>query len=408
MLLRFMKNLAAGADGERQVTSGLLPLTAAAFRFPERIAPSAWVEHVPFMFWLIDALRPRRFVELGTHTGVSYCAACQAVALLNLDCGCYAVDTWKGDEHAGFYGEDVHADLAAHHDPRYSAFSRLVRSTFDEAVGHFKDGSIDLLHIDGLHSYDAVRHDFETWRPKLAANAIVLFHDTNVRERDFGVSRLWGEISAERLHFEFLHGHGLGVLAMGVNYPAAVEALFAAGADDGRREEVRTIFAHLGRAVAERANTAHAIKQAESAGAARAADLRAVIATAFPQGQDAIRNELADAAEIARLRMALAANPADHGALVGLSLALNRANRVDEAIDAISRAIALHPDAGRYAHLGNLHARMKNWPAARDAMKEAVTRAPEQPVFADRLQQIDAEAGMAASPAIPPQENTAS
>jgi tetratricopeptide (TPR) repeat protein len=371
-----------------------LPLTATAFRFPNRLVPSAWTEHVPFMFWLIDALRPSCFVELGTHSGVSYCAACQAVELLNFDCSCYAVDTWKGDEHAGYYGEEVYADLATHHDPRYSAFSRLVRSTFDGAADHFEDRSIDLLHIDGLHHYDAVRHDFEMWCPKLAANAVVLFHDTNVRERDFGVFRLWGELSAGQRHFEFLHGHGLGVLATGESYPVAVEALFAAGTDEGRREEVRTIFAHLGQAIAQRASAAQALRQAELNAIARSADMRAIITTAFPQGQDAVRDELINATEIARLRTALASNPADHGVLVGLSLALTRMNRVDEAVDAICRAIALHPDGGRYAHLGNLEARRRNWPAALAAMKEAVARAPEQPVFAERLQQIEAQAAV--------------
>jgi tetratricopeptide (TPR) repeat protein len=120
--------------------------------------------------------------------------------------------------------------------------------------------------------------------------------------------------------------------------------------------------------------------------------MRAIIETAFPKGQDAVRDELINATEIARLRAALAANPADHGVLVSLSLALTRMNRVDEAVDAICRAIALHPDGGRYAHLGNLEARRKNWPAALAAMKEAVARAPEQPVFAERLQQIEAQA----------------
>ncbi|CCV12494.1 class I SAM-dependent methyltransferase [Mesorhizobium sp. STM 4661] len=216
------------------------------------------------MFWLIDALRPLRFVELGTHAGVSYCAACQAIELLGLHCSSYAIDTWKGDEHAGFYDEEVYSNLAAYHAPKYAAFSSLVRSTFDAAVDHFEDASIDLLHIDGLHTYDAVRHDFETWRPKLTQNAIVLFHDTNVRERDFGVSRLWSEVSAGRPHFEFLHGYGLGVLGIGDSYPKAIEALFAAGDQDDAREAVRTAFAHLGQAVARRGDTAYALRQAEA------------------------------------------------------------------------------------------------------------------------------------------------
>ncbi|TIR25666.1 MAG: glycosyltransferase [Mesorhizobium sp.] len=242
----------------------MIPFTSTTFRFPDLVAPSAWVEHVPFMFWLVDALRPRRFVELGTHTGVSYCAACQAIELLHLSCSSYAIDTWKGDEHAGFYGEEIYSALAAYHAQKYAAFSSLVRSTFDEAVSHFEDESIDLLHIDGLHSYEAVRHDFVTWRSKLTQNAIVLFHDTNVRERDFGVFRFWSEVSEGRPHFEFLHGHGLGVLALGENYPKAVEALFAADRHESGTEAVRAAFAYLGQAVAQRDNAARSAEQAQA------------------------------------------------------------------------------------------------------------------------------------------------
>ena len=146
---------------------------------------SAWTTHVPFAHWLTVAHRPRSIVELGTHNGVSYLAFCEAVQRAKLDCRCLAVDTWRGDEHAGLYGDEIYTELKRFHDARYTGFSELLRSTFDEAVAYVPDGSVDLLHIDGLHSYEAVRHDFEAWRPKLSRKAVMLLHDTNVRERGF-------------------------------------------------------------------------------------------------------------------------------------------------------------------------------------------------------------------------------
>lgn len=207
---------------------------------------SAWIEHIPFAFWITQALRPRRFVELGTDRGVSYLAFCQAVERLGLATSCFAVDTWKGDEHAGFYGEEVFGELNAYHQPRYTHFSRLVRSTFDEAVAHFDDASIDLLHIDGLHTYEAVKHDFETWQPKLATDAVVLFHDVNVRERGFGVFRLWQELAETYPSFTFLHGHGLGVLGVGSHFPPPLAALFAAGQDTAATATIRRQFSRFG------------------------------------------------------------------------------------------------------------------------------------------------------------------
>lgn len=211
---------------------------------PRRLTYSTWHEHLPFAMFLVDLLRPKMIVELGTHYGDSYCTFCQAVKELHLDTACYAVDTWQGDPHSGLYGPEVLADLRAHHDPLYSSFSRLIQSTFDEALEHFADGTVDLLHIDGYHTYESVRHDFESWLPKMSSHGVVLFHDINVREQDFGIRKFWGEVKLKYPRFEFLHGHGLGVLAVGKVRSKKLRELFKLPEEESIR--IRDFFFQLG------------------------------------------------------------------------------------------------------------------------------------------------------------------
>ncbi|WP_053086443.1 class I SAM-dependent methyltransferase [Microvirga massiliensis] len=226
---------------------------------PSRLVlPVSWTGHVPFASWLVAALRPRIIVELGVHTGTSYCAFCEEVRRAKLDTACYGIDTWRGDEHAGFYGGEVLQELRAFHDPLYGSFSTLIQSTFDESLLYFRDGSVDLLHIDGCHTYDAVKHDFNTWRPKLSNRAIVLFHDTNVHENQFGVWRFWEELKTAHHHFEFVHSHGLGVLAVGDDVPHVVKRLFEL--DSAGTASIRNIFASLGQNLTEIARLRNAIK----------------------------------------------------------------------------------------------------------------------------------------------------
>lgn len=200
---------------------------------PWHTPASAWTGHIPFAGWLMDALRPKIFVELGTHRGASYLAFCQAVEQRGLQTVCYAVDTWQGDEHTKSYGEEIFTELSAIHDRHFSGFSHLVRSTFDEALREFGDGSIDLLHIDGLHTHKAVKHDFETWLPKMSPSGVILFHDTMERGRGFGVWKLWAELAKRYPSFQFRHSHGLGVLLVGDQVPESIRKLAERfGSDD--------------------------------------------------------------------------------------------------------------------------------------------------------------------------------
>lgn len=219
------------------------------FWAPDRLVPfEHWVGHIPFVFWLMKVSKPARFVELGTHRGNSYCAMCQAVSNLQLGSTGTAVDTWEGDVHMerehGLFDE-----VRNYHDPKYSGFSTLLRATFDNARAYFSDNSIDLLHIDGTHTYEAVRHDFETWKSAMSEDGIVLFHDIEVRRDDFGVWKLWEELSSQYPSFDFNHSHGLGVIAVGSNQPIELRSLFDLAKDPQSKAHIQALFSSRGAAL---------------------------------------------------------------------------------------------------------------------------------------------------------------
>ena len=216
------------------------------FAAPGNFAPSAWAEHIPFAFWIMQSLQPACLVELGTHYGVSYFAFCKAVKNMQLPTRCFAVDTWTGDEHAGFYDDDVFARVESNNEP-FAEFSTLYRLSFDEAAMLFANRSIDLLHIDGLHTYEAVKHDFENWLPKISDKGVVLFHDIAVKEKDFGVYRFWEELKLQYASFEFEHGYGLGVLAVGNQVPENAAPLFNLHTHPAIKNIVQHVYKRLGR-----------------------------------------------------------------------------------------------------------------------------------------------------------------
>lgn len=175
--------------------------------------PGPWSGHLPFACDLIASLRPTLVVELGTFYGESYFGFCQAAREHAVRCESFAVDTWEGDEHGGHYGEDIFADVQQYNRANYESSSRLMRMTFDGALGAFSDSTIGLLHIDGFHTYEAARHDFDCWFSKVRPGGVILLHDIGVRSPGFGVWRLWEELRNRFACFAFLHSAGLGVVA---------------------------------------------------------------------------------------------------------------------------------------------------------------------------------------------------
>ena len=211
---------------------------------PLYLAQSRWLEHIPFAFWLMEALKPASFVELGTECGSSYFAFCQAAAQLDVDIDSFAIGSWP----TGPEGDSHFAALCQYNEGHYSAFSRLKRGDAEQEAGYFQDTEVDLLHICGTQSYQRTRAAFESWLPNLSQRAVVLLHDSDMRGSGYGVNRLVAELRDTYPVFEFRHGQGLAVIGVGSDQNETLSWLFEAAGTPSSRNAIQNIFGRLGRA----------------------------------------------------------------------------------------------------------------------------------------------------------------
>lgn len=175
-------------------------------------AYSAWVGHFDFGYDLVRHLKPQVTVELGTHLGGSFFSLCQGLQDDLTGGRIYGVDKWEGDDHSERYEENIYHTVKKISEEFYPGTATLLKMDFEEAARLFDDESIDLLHIDGFHTYEAVSNDFTVWLPKLAPHGVILFHDISETKEGFGVYKFWDEVKRLYPSLEFLHSHGLGVL----------------------------------------------------------------------------------------------------------------------------------------------------------------------------------------------------
>jgi hypothetical protein len=203
--LQFDPNSAPRLLSDALATS-LLPIEFATF--------SAWSRLIPVLFALFSLVRPRRFVELGVHNGMSFFAACQASAYVQSNTECVAIDSWVGDPHASFHPSTVFDEFKLKLTKDYHS-AYFIQGVFSHAVNCFENASVDLLHIDGYHTYEAAKADFDGWLCKMSDVGIIMFHDINVHERNFGVWQLWRELCDSYIGLSFMHSHGLGLLYVG-------------------------------------------------------------------------------------------------------------------------------------------------------------------------------------------------
>lgn len=176
--------------------------------------PSAWKAHIEFAIWLTCRFLPRIVVDLGVDYGSST-FAWGASGLSQV----IGIDWFQGDPQTGL--RDNHAGVLALGDAlvrehRYENTVRIWRSSFKEAATNFPHKA-DVLHFDGLHTYDAVTNDLENWLPKLAKGGLVVMHDVRAF-RD--VEKAFGKLHAKTT---IDHSYGLGIASTDASKIAIVE-----------------------------------------------------------------------------------------------------------------------------------------------------------------------------------------
>jgi len=82
-----------------------------------------------------------------------------------------------------------------------------------------KDKEVDFLFIDGDHTYQGVKQDFQMYSPLVRKGGIVAFHDITKHDptSDCEVNKFWSEIKPKFKHLEIIENQnqkwaGIGVL----------------------------------------------------------------------------------------------------------------------------------------------------------------------------------------------------
>lgn len=166
----------------------------------------------------VERQRPRTVLEIGTRSGGTFFLLCR---LADAQATVISLDL-PGGRWGGGYGkyripvihrmaqpgQRVHLVRGDSHDPAVKA--RVVR-----ALG---GRPIDLLFIDGDHSYDGVKQDFEMYAPLVRPGGAVALHDIVPHPEASGVEvhRFWNETKARFTHREIVADPAQGWAGIGI------------------------------------------------------------------------------------------------------------------------------------------------------------------------------------------------
>lgn len=109
--------------------------------------------------------------EIGVRMGTNAAAILARVPGLKL----YCIDPWNAYLRVTDGVQDRYYERCVR--KLIGKNVELIKKTSMDAVGDFKDGSLDFVYIDGRHDYDYVVEDIIFWYPKIKRGGIISGHD---------------------------------------------------------------------------------------------------------------------------------------------------------------------------------------------------------------------------------------
>jgi predicted O-methyltransferase YrrM len=169
----------------------LMRTTLAADRAEHAHTIASWTSEAELrrLYKLARSCRPGAVaLEIGSYLGASSCYL--AAGLRRRSGRLYCVDTWA-NETMPDGPQDTYADFLRNTAP-FSDVITPVRKRSDMLEPEDVSVPVDLLFIDGDHSYAAVSADFARTSDWVAEDGIIAFHDVGIPEHP-GVDRVVGE-----------------------------------------------------------------------------------------------------------------------------------------------------------------------------------------------------------------------
>jgi predicted O-methyltransferase YrrM len=168
--------------------------------------------------WMVQRPPPRAVLEIGTaRGGTLFCwcalAAPEATVIsLDLPQGIHGggYPPWKTFLYRRFAGpnQTLHLLRGDSHEP----------AMLDAVKKNLPADGLDFLFIDGDHTYDGVRRDYEMYSPLVKPGGAIIFHDicTHAPEPNCHVDQFWNELKQGHPHREFVENPAQGMYGIGV------------------------------------------------------------------------------------------------------------------------------------------------------------------------------------------------